>query len=70
MGASNHDGGRVKFGADGKLYWTTGDAGQPKLAQDLSSNSGEILRLNPDGTISDDNPYPGSPVYSYGHRNP
>ncbi len=65
-----HDGGRVKFGPDGKLYWTVGEAGNPELAQDLSSLNGKILRLNPDGTIPVDNPFPGSPVYSYGHRNP
>ena len=65
-----HDGGRVKFGPDGKLYWTVGEAGNPELAQDLSSLNGKILRINPDGSIPIDNPFPGSPVYSYGHRNP
>jgi glucose/arabinose dehydrogenase len=65
-----HDGGRVKFGPDGKLYWTLGEAGNPALAQDLTSFNGKILRINPDGTIPTDNPFPGSPVYSYGHRNP
>ena len=69
-GAGNHDGGRVKFGPDGKLYWTTGDSGNSRLAQDLASNNGKILRLNSDGTVPADNPFPGSPVYSYGHRNP
>jgi glucose/arabinose dehydrogenase len=65
-----HDGGRVKFGPDGKLYWTLGEAGNPALAQDLTSLNGKILRINPDGTIPADNPFPGSPLYSYGHRNP
>jgi glucose/arabinose dehydrogenase len=65
-----HDGGRVKFGPDGKLYWTMGDAQNGALAQDVGSLNGKILRINPDGTIPDDNPFPGSPVYSYGHRNP
>jgi glucose/arabinose dehydrogenase len=65
-----HDGGRVRFGLDGKLYWTVGEAGDPQLAQDLSSFNGKILRINADGTIPADNPFPGSPVYSYGHRNP
>ena len=69
-GAANHDGGRVKFGPDGKLYWTMGDAGNQELSQDLDSLNGKILRLNRDGTIPDDNPFSGSPVYSYGHRNP
>ncbi len=65
-----HDGGRVKFGPDGMLYWTLGETGNPQLAQDLSSLNGKILRINPDGTIPADNPFPGSPIYSYGHRNP
>ncbi|MFQ6025343.1 MAG: PQQ-dependent sugar dehydrogenase [Nitrosopumilaceae archaeon] len=65
-----HDGGRLKFGPDGKLYITTGDAANSAAAQDLNSLSGKILRINPDGTIPDDNPFPASPVYSYGHRNP
>lgn len=67
--ASGNDGGRIKFGPDGKLYITTGDARQPDLAQKANSLAGKILRLNPDGTIPEDNPFEGSPVYSYGHRN-
>jgi glucose/arabinose dehydrogenase len=69
-GASIHDGCRIKFGPDGKLYVTTGDAAEPRLAQRLDSLAGKILRLNPDGTVPADNPFPGSPVYSFGHRNP
>jgi glucose/arabinose dehydrogenase len=65
-----HDGGRVKFGPDGKLYWTMGETGNPDLAQSLDVWNGKILRLNPDGSIPEDNPFPGSPIYSYGHRNP
>lgn len=68
--AGIHDGGRIAFGPDGKLYITTGDAAQSDLAQDRSSLAGKILRLNPDGSIPSDNPFPGSPVLSYGHRNP
>ncbi|MEM4590650.1 MAG: PQQ-dependent sugar dehydrogenase [Nitrososphaerota archaeon] len=69
-GASIHDGGRVKIGPDGKLYVTTGDASIPPLSQDLNSLAGKILRVNTDGTIPHDNPFPSSPIYSYGHRNP
>jgi aldose sugar dehydrogenase len=67
--ADRNDGGRIKFGPDGKLYIATGDARQPELAQDAGSLAGKILRLNPDGSIPEDNPFEGSPVYSYGHRN-
>lgn len=69
-GAQIHDGGRLKFGPDGKLYISTGDAAQPSLSQDLNSLAGKILRINADGSIPAANPFPGSPVYSYGHRNP
>jgi glucose/arabinose dehydrogenase len=69
-GSNNHDGGRVKFGPEGKLYWTMGDAQTTRFAQDLRSLNGKILRLNSDGTIPTDNPFANSYVYSYGHRNP
>lgn len=68
--ASYHDGGRLAFGPDGMLYATIGDAGQRPAAQDLDSLSGKILRMDTDGAAPDDNPFPGSLVYSYGHRNP
>lgn len=68
-GASNHDGGRVKFGPDGYLYITTGDAQEPSLAQDTNSLAGKILRVKDDGSAAPNNPF-GNRVYSYGHRNP
>jgi glucose/arabinose dehydrogenase len=69
-GSNNHDGGRVKFGPDGKIYWTVGDAQTTRFAQNLKSLNGKILRLNADGSVPSDNPFPNSYVYSYGHRNP
>lgn len=68
-GAAFHDGGRIKFGPDGKLYVTTGDAGKTELAQDTRALEGKILRLNDDGSVPSDNPF-GNAVWSYGHRNP
>jgi len=69
-GESVHDGGRIKFGPDGKLYATAGDATQSQQAQDLNSLAGKVLRLNPDGSVPADNPFAGSYVFTYGHRNP
>jgi glucose/arabinose dehydrogenase len=68
-GSSNHDGGRIEFGPDGKLYVATGDGEQQARAQDRSSLGGKILRLDKDGSVPADNPFPGSPVFSLGHRN-
>jgi glucose/arabinose dehydrogenase len=69
-GGPFHDGGRIKFGPDDKLYITTGDAGNADLSQDKNSVAGKILRINSDGSIPDDNPFSNSPIYSLGHRNP
>ena len=69
-GAVWHDGGRIKFGPDEKIYITTGDATNANLSQKIDSLAGKILRINSDGTIPDDNPFKNSPVFSYGHRNP
>lgn len=69
-GGRIHNGGRIKIGPDSMLYATTGDAGNPDLAQDKQSLAGKILRMNLDGTVPDDNPLKSSYLYSYGHRNP
>ena len=68
-GALWHDGGRIKFGPDEKIYITTGDAANANLSQKIDSLAGKILRINADGTIPVDNPFESSPVFSYGHRN-
>jgi len=68
--ANHHDGGRIAFGPDGMLYATVGDAGDTSHSQDLKSLNGKILRMTPTGDVPDDNPFPGSLIWSYGHRNP
>lgn len=68
-GGQIHDGGRIAFGPDGRLYVATGESGRPALAADRRSLGGKILRLRPDGRIPAGNPFRGSPVWSYGHRN-
>ncbi len=70
VGGDSHDGGRVKVGPDGKLYVTVGEAGNESLAQNPRSLNGKILRLERDGSVPQDNPFPDSYVWSLGHRNP
>ncbi|MBL7825401.1 MAG: PQQ-dependent sugar dehydrogenase [Saprospiraceae bacterium] len=71
-----HHGGDMVFGADGKLYISTGDKGYSHLVQSLESDLGKVLRLNPDGSIPGNNPYFSQTfgkyraIYAYGFRNP
>jgi glucose/arabinose dehydrogenase len=64
-----HNGGRLRIGPDQKLYIGTGDAGRPSSAQDTSDLAGKILRVNLDGSIPEDNPYPGQATWIWGIRN-
>jgi glucose/arabinose dehydrogenase len=65
----SHSGGRLKFGPDGMLYATVGDGHLSGSSQDLTNLNGKILRVTPDGRPAPGNPFPNSPVWSYGHRN-
>ena len=69
-GALFHNGGRIAFGPDGMLYATTGEIFEVHMAQELKAFGGKVLRNDPGGGIPSDNPFPNSPVWSYGHRNP
>ena len=64
-----HNGGRLRFGPDGKLYIATGDGQNGEWAQERDNLAGKVLRIDRDGAVPADNPF-GNPVWSYGHRNP
>jgi glucose/arabinose dehydrogenase len=74
--ATNHNGGALHFGADGKLYVGVGENADAPRAQDLSQPFGKLLRLNDDGSIPGDNPFAATQqgiaraVWAYGLRNP
>ncbi|ABE61948.1 glucose sorbosone dehydrogenase [Nitrobacter hamburgensis X14] len=74
-GGSNNHGCRIAQGSDGDLFVTLGDHFQPRdEAQDLGEDNGKIIRIKPDGAISQDNPFIGRKnarpeIWSYGHRN-
>lgn len=66
--ANTHNGGRIAFGPEGKLFVSTGDAQNREAAQDPEALGGKILRLDPDGAAASGNPW-GTAVWSIGHRN-
>lgn len=68
-GKQNHNGGPIKIGLDGKIYWTVGDGFDDSKPQDLTSLNGKVLRINLDGSVPSDNPFPNSLIWSYGNRN-
>lgn len=70
----NHFGGRIVFTPEGHLFLTLGERNKKDPAQDLSNHLGTIVRINPDGSVQEDNPFVGqegakSEIWSYGHRN-
>jgi glucose/arabinose dehydrogenase len=66
---SIHNGGVIRFGPDGKLYAVTGDGAEPLRSQNVDDPAGKVLRMNRDGSIPSDNPFPGTRTFSFGHRN-
>jgi glucose/arabinose dehydrogenase len=74
VSGNGHFGSRLVFGRDGKLFITQGDRqGYREQVQDLRSGIGKLVRINPDGSIPDDNPFVGETgarpeIYSLGHR--
>jgi len=75
VSGGNHFGGRLAFTADGKLFITLGERFKFEPAQDLTNHLGKIVRINPDGSVPEDNPFIGQQdaqpeIWSYGHRNP
>jgi glucose/arabinose dehydrogenase len=64
-----HDGGRLLFDDEGMLLVSTGEAGEPEIAQQPDSWGGKILRITPDGDPAPGNPREDSPVWTLGHRN-
>lgn len=64
-----HNSGKLAFGPDGKLYATVGETGDPANSQTTGNLAGKVLRYNSDGTVPVDNPFPGSPIFTLGHRN-
>lgn len=75
VSGDGHFAGRMAFAPDGTLFITSGERQKMTPAQDLSSNLGKVVRINPDGSIPRDNPFVGksdarADIWSYGHRNP
>jgi len=70
-GNTNHDGSRlwITNEANPKIFMTTGDALNQSAPQNVNSTNGKVLRLNVDGSVPADNPFPNNRVWSYGHRN-
>lgn len=69
---TNHNGGVIHIGPDGKLWTVTGDAGTRSNAQSLNNLAGKVVRMTKRGGTPDDNPVLGGSrrrIWSYGHRN-
>lgn len=69
IGNTTHNGSRIAILPDNTLLFSTGDAQNQALPQDVNEVNGKVLRINLDGSIPADNPFAGNPVYTFGHRN-
>ncbi|WP_236978947.1 PQQ-dependent sugar dehydrogenase [Membranihabitans maritimus] len=69
-GARGHNGSRIKVGADGLVYISSGEAARAEESQNVNDPGGKVLRMNIDGSIPDDNPFMDNPVWAWGFRNP
>ncbi|MBI5706695.1 MAG: PQQ-dependent sugar dehydrogenase [Armatimonadetes bacterium] len=69
-GAGIHFGSKIVFDGRGHVFISVGERGTNMRVQDLETPYGKIMRVNEDGSIPDDNPWPKSPAWTYGHRNP
>lgn len=69
IGNTTHNGSRIAILPDNTLIFSTGDAQNTSLPQDVGEINGKVLRVNLDGSIPADNPFAGNPVYTFGHRN-
>jgi glucose/arabinose dehydrogenase len=75
VSSSKHFGSRLVFDPQGHLFITVGERGQDERVQDLADLNGSVIRLRPDGSVPEDNPFVGRAdarpeIFSYGHRNP
>jgi glucose/arabinose dehydrogenase len=74
--ATNHNGGAIHFGTDGRLYIAVGDNANSANSQSFTTTLGKVLRVNPDGSIPSDNPFLGQTtgmnqaIWARGLRNP
>lgn len=69
-GAGIHFGGKIVFDGKGHVFFSVGERGGNMAAQNPDNSIGKVMRLNEDGSMPSDNPRPGNPMWTYGHRNP
>jgi glucose/arabinose dehydrogenase len=68
--AGIHFGGKIAFDGKGHVFFSVGERGTNMRAQDPATPYGKVMRLNEDGSMPKDNPFPNNPAWTFGHRNP